>query len=75
MSVYITHALWSTIAARVRGAMDPAVDPCQDFYQFACGSWLRKNVIPADKSSFGTFYKLRDDVDIIVKGKHSKIYT
>lgn len=55
-------------AARVRGAMDPTVDPCDDFYEFACGTWLKKNVIPEDKSSYGIFTQLRDDVNVIVKG-------
>ncbi|XP_052760153.1 membrane metallo-endopeptidase-like 1 isoform X1 [Mya arenaria] len=55
-------------AARVRAAMNPTADPCADFYQFSCGGWLKTNVIPEDKSSFGSFYKIRDDVDIIVKG-------
>lgn len=54
-------------AARVRNAMDPSIQPCDDFYQFACGSWLKQNVIPEDKSSYGSFTQLRDDVSIKLK--------
>ena len=34
-------------------AMDPAVSPCDDFYQYACGGWLKATPIPADRSTWG----------------------
>src|SRR5262249_23575711 len=35
--------------------LDYSADPCQDFFQFACGGWLKKNDIPADESRWGQF--------------------
>jgi endothelin-converting enzyme/putative endopeptidase len=34
-------------------AVDAAVDPCMDFYKYACSKWQAANPIPPDRGSFG----------------------
>jgi predicted metalloendopeptidase len=41
-------------------AIDPAVPPQQDFWQFANGKWLAATPIPADRSAWDTFSELRE---------------
>ncbi|XP_030072128.1 endothelin-converting enzyme-like 1 [Microcaecilia unicolor] len=33
--------------------IDSTIDPCKDFYSFACGGWLRRHGIPEDKLIYG----------------------
>jgi len=41
--------------------MDISVRPQDDFFTYLNGNWLKTTAIPGDKSSWGTFAKLRDD--------------
>ena len=34
-------------------AIDRNIDPCVNFYQFACGNWMANNPIPPDQSRWG----------------------
>ena len=41
-------------------ALDRTVDPCVDFYQFACGGWRAKNPVPPDQTRWGRFNELAE---------------
>ncbi|XP_062842899.1 membrane metallo-endopeptidase-like 1 [Trichomycterus rosablanca] len=57
-----------TAAARLLQNMDQSVDPCQNFYQYACGGWLERHVIPETSSLHSVFNILRDELEIVLKG-------
>ena len=41
------------VAESVKAAMDTKADPCQDFYQYACGTWRETTKLPADQVRWG----------------------
>jgi putative endopeptidase len=40
--------------------LDRTCKPCDDFFQFAMGGWMKANTIPAEYSTWGSFTVLRD---------------
>jgi putative endopeptidase len=40
--------------------LDKTCKPCDDFYQFAMGGWMKANPIPPEYSTFGSFTRLAD---------------
>lgn len=63
------------LAGSVLSNMDPETDPCEDFYQYACGGWVAKNSIPEGKPVWGTLSKLGSDNQMILRnvlGRHTE---
>ncbi|KAK0158820.1 hypothetical protein PV328_009769 [Microctonus aethiopoides] len=49
-------------AARVIEAMNKSIQPCDDFYKFACGGWIARHPIPQSHTSWDQLSLLREDL-------------
>jgi endothelin-converting enzyme/putative endopeptidase len=49
-------------------ALDKAADPCDDFYQYACGGWMQSTPIPAERSLWTrSFSEINERNEALVK--------
>lgn len=54
-------------ASEILHSIDKTIDPCDDFYAFSCNQWIKNNPIPDGKSMWGTFSKLEQQNQLVVK--------
>jgi len=47
-------------AARILQSVDQTIDPCSDFFEFACGQWNREHPIPDELTKYDMFTMLND---------------
>ena len=47
--------------------IDKSADPCTNFFQYACGTWVKNNPIPADRSRWSRFEELNERNQILLR--------
>ncbi len=62
-----TEKKYEFTAFDVEANVDSTVSPADDFYQYAIGTWVKNNPIPADKPYWTAFIELRENTREQVK--------
>ena len=55
------------VAAAILSDLDTTVNPCDDFYLYSCGGWIKSNPIPDGQSDWSMFKKLTEANELVIK--------
>uniref|UniRef100_A0A8C4MVE4 Neprilysin n=1 Tax=Equus asinus asinus TaxID=83772 RepID=A0A8C4MVE4_EQUAS len=70
----LPHGSPGLSAARLIQNMDATAEPCANFFKYACGGWLKRNIIPETSSRYGNFDILRDELEVVLKENWEQVY-